>query len=327
MDYVSSSEDEEDEAEESKGRGLFGMFSKLTGNQELTKEDMKDVLADFREKLMQKNVAENIATKLCDSVSASLVGKKIGMLTSVHAEVKKTIEKSLTQILTPKKNIDIFQGIMLAKEQKRPYVVVMVGVNGVGKSTSLSKICYFLLSKGLEVGIAACDTFRSGAIEQLKTHAIALGVKLYDRGYNKDAASVAMDAIAQGKREGKDVIMVDTAGRMQDNEPLMRALAKLITVNNPDLILFVGEALVGNDAVDQLTKFNQCLHDLSDNPSNPRLIDGIVLSKFDTIDDKVGAAISMTYTTGQPIMFVGVGQTYKDLRKMSVKMLIKSLLK
>lgn len=216
---------------------------------------------------------------------------------------------------------------MVAKEQKRPYVVVMIGVNGVGKSTSLSKICYYLKSKGLEVGIAACDTFRSGAIEQLRTHATALEITLYDRGYKSDAASVAMDAIAQGKREGKDVIMIDTAGRMQDNEPLMRALAKLVAVNNPDLILFVGEALVGNDAVDQLTKFNLCLHDLAEDPSNPRLIDGIVLSKFDTIDDKVGAAISMTYTTGKPIMYVGVGQTYKDLRKMSPKMLIKALLK
>jgi len=177
------------------------------------------------------------------------------------------------------------------------------------------------------VSIAACDTFRAGAIEQLQTHATKLGVRLYARGYNKDAASVAREAISQATRAGDDVVLIDTAGRMQHNDPLMRALVKLITVNNPDLILFVGEALVGNDAVDQLTQFNRCLQDLSDNPKNPRLIDGIVLTKFDTIDDKVGAAISMTYCTGQPIMFVGIGQTYGDLRRMNVKMLIKALLK
>jgi len=152
-------------------------------------------------------------------------------------------------------------------------------------------------------------------------------VPLYSRGYDKDAAAVCREAVAQATKNKDDVLLIDTAGRMQHNDPLMRALVKLITVNNPDLILFVGEALVGNDAVDQLTQFNRCLKDLSDNPRAPRLIDGIVLTKFDTIDDKVGAAISMTYCTGQPIMFVGTGQTYTDLKRMNVKMLIKALLK
>lgn len=196
----------------------------------------------------------------------------------------------------------------------------------MGKSTSLAKLAAWLISRGLKVGIAACDTFRAGAIEQLRTHARALNVPVYDKGYNRDAAGVAAEAIARAKHEGRDVVLVDTAGRMQDNEPLMRALAKLVNMCKPDLVVFVGEALVGNDAVDQLSRFNQALADLSDQ-AMPRLIDGIILTKFDTIDDKVGAAISMTYTTGQPILFVGVGQTYKDMRRMNVKMLIKALLK
>jgi signal recognition particle receptor subunit alpha len=121
------------------------------------------------------------------------------------------------------------------------------------------------------------------------------------------------------------VVLIDTAGRMQNNEPLMRALAKLVSLNDPDRILFVGEALVGNEAVDQLSKFNKALVDFS-GKAEPRQIDGIILSKFDTIDDKVGAAISMTYTTGQPIYFVGTGQTYTDLRKLNVKSVVNSLL-
>merc|ERR1712194_573665 len=143
--------------------------------------------------------------------------------------------------------------------------------------------------------IAACDTFRSGAVEQLKTHARCLGVDLFDRGYGKDAADIARQAIHHAGQEGYDVVLVDTAGRMQDNEPLMRALAKLVAINTPDLVLFVGEALVGNDAIDQVTKFNRSLIDMSHDPRNPRGIDGMLLTKYDTVDDKVGAALSMVY--------------------------------
>ena len=239
-----------------------------------------------------------------------------------------------------------------------------------GKSTSLAKTAHYFLSKDLTVGVAACDTFRAGAIEQLRTHTKALGIPLYARGYDRDAASVAQDAISQARRDGLNVVLVDTAGRMQHNEPLMRSLAKLITLNQPDLVLFVGEALTGNDAVDQVSEFNRCLADMSD-AKQPRLIDAIVLTKFDTIDDvrttsphgacrsqadaldcvecgcspallrcalslacvccacsqKVGAAISMAYVTGKPILFVGTGQTYKDLKRMNVKTLIRALLK
>jgi signal recognition particle receptor subunit alpha len=145
------------------------------------------------------------------------------------------------------------------------------------------------------------------------------------KGYGKDAAGVALEAKNLAKELKYDVCLIDTAGRMQDNEPLMRSLSKLIKVNEPDLVLFVGEALVGNDGVDQLRKFNQALADHSD-ASNPHLIDGIVLTKFDTIDDKVGAAISMTYETGQPIVFVGTGQTYTDLKNLNVQAIVNALL-
>jgi signal recognition particle receptor subunit alpha len=194
------------------------------------------------------------------------------------------------------------------------------------RSTSLAKTAHYFLSKSLTVGVGACDTFRAGAIEQLRTHTKALNIPLYARGYDRDAASVAQDAIAQARRDGLNVVLIDTAGRMQHNEPLMRALAKLITLNKPDLVLFVGEALVGNDAVDQVQEFNRCLSDLSDE-KKPRLIDGIILTKFDTIDDRCGAAISMAYVTGQPILFVGTGQTYADLKRMNVKTLVRALMK
>ena len=149
---------------------------------------------------------------------------------------------------------------------------------------------------------------------------------VFDKGYAKDAADVAASALMKAKKDGTDVVLIDTAGRMQDNEPLMRSLAKLMHTAQPDLVLFVGEALVGNDGVDQLRKFNSSLENFTPPGREPRGIDGIVLTKFDTIDDKVGAAISMVYESGQPIVFVGVGQGYQDLRTLNPQVVCNSLL-
>ncbi|KAL8139286.1 hypothetical protein V2J09_005307 [Rumex salicifolius] len=330
--FSSDSESEEDELEsgskvETKKKGWFStMFQSIAGKSNLDKEDLKPALKALKDRLMTKNVAEEIAEKLCESVAASLEGKKLASFTRISSTVQAAMEEALVRILTPKRSIDILRDVHAAKEQGKPYVVVFVGVNGVGKSTNLAKVAYWLLQHDVSVMMAACDTFRSGAVEQLRTHARRLQIPIFEKGYEKDPAVVAKEAIQEASRNGSDVVLVDTAGRMQDNEPLMRALSKLINLNNPDLVLFVGEALVGNDAVDQLSKFNQKLADLSTSPS-PRLIDGILLTKFDTIDDKVGAALSMVYISGAPVMFVGCGQSYTDLKKLNVKSIIKTLLK
>lgn len=320
-------------------RGVFSMFSKFVGAKNLTREDMQTALDKLREHLIAKNVANYIANELCDSVAVKLEGKVLGTFDTIASTVKNALNEALVQILSPKRRIDILRDCLEAKKEGRPYVMAFCGVNGVGKSTNLAKICFWLIENNFNVLIAACDTFRAGAVEQLRTHMRHLNalhppekhngrqmVQLYEKGYGKDAAGIAMEAIRYANDSRVDVVLVDTAGRMQDNEPLMRALTKLIAVNEPDLVLFVGEALVGNEAVDQLTKFNQALADHS-NATNPHLIDGIVLTKFDTIDDKVGAAISMTYITGQPIVFVGTGQTYTDLKALNAKAVVHALMK
>jgi signal recognition particle receptor subunit alpha len=204
---------------------------------------------------------------------------------------------------------------------------VFIGVNGVGKSTSLAKTAYYLKTKGnLRVMMAGCDNFRSGAIEQLQTHASCLDLPLYQKGYKDDPAIIAKEALQEAKSKKYDVVLIDTAGRMQGNEALMRALAKLVHVNKPDTVLFVGEALVGNDSIDQLTKFNQSLIDFAVQDQNPRVIDGIIMTKFDTVDEKVGTALNMVYTTGKPIVFVGVGQKYPHLRKLNVQTVVSALM-
>lgn len=331
--FSSDSEDEEDEQAgndakaDKKSKGWFSsMFQSIAGKANLEKADLEPALKALKDRLMTKNVAEEIAEKLCESVAASLEGKKLASFTRISSTVQSAMEDALVRILTPKRSIDILRDVHAAKEQGKPYVVVFVGVNGVGKSTNLAKVAYWLLQHKVSVMMAACDTFRSGAVEQLRTHARRLQIPIFEKGYEKDPAIVAKEAIQEATRNGSDVVLVDTAGRMQDNEPLMRALSKLINLNSPDLVLFVGEALVGNDAVDQLSKFNQKLADLSTTP-NPRLIDGILLTKFDTIDDKVGAALSMVYISGAPVMFVGCGQSYTDLKKLNVKSIVKTLLK
>ena len=313
-----------------KKEGLFARLTNsikgLTGNKTMLEADLLPVLKDFRDNLVQKNVATEIADKVCESVKTSLLTQKTATFTSVKTTVKDALKTAIQRVLTPKVNIDILKEAQSAKARGVPYTIVFIGVNGVGKSTSLSKVAYYLKTKGgLNVMIAACDNFRAGAVEQLQVHGKCLDIPVFQKGYGDDAAQICKEAVHEAKAKKFDVVLIDTAGRMQDNEPLMKALAKLINVNNPSVILFVGEALVGNDAIDQLTKFNQSLVDFGMS-QNPRTIDGIILTKFDTVDEKVGAALSMVYTTGKPIVFVGVGQKYPHLKKLNVNTVVHILM-
>ncbi|GAA5968848.1 hypothetical protein JCM11641_000755 [Rhodosporidiobolus odoratus] len=367
-----NSEDDEKEESASASSGLLGSFfsrlslsssSSTSASSTLSSTDLAPSLKAMQQHLMSKNVAREIAEQVVTAVGQSLEGKpapKGGWFSSRSGAgrraVREALEEALVRILTPKTSTDLLLDIQRKRSSSSkgatdPYSLAFVGVNGVGKSTNLSKVAFWLLQNRLRVLIAACDTFRSGAVEQLRVHVRNLGkldgemggasggrVELYERGYGKDAAGIAKDAIAYAKQNDFDVVLIDTAGRMQDNEPLMRALAKLIAVNQPDKIIFVGEALVGNEAVDQLTKFNRSLRDFSGSAGakggkiggggggEARGIDGMILTKFDTIDDKVGAALSMTYTTGQPIFFVGTGQTYSDLRTLRVGHIVGALM-
>ncbi|KAG2665020.1 hypothetical protein I3760_16G110500 [Carya illinoinensis] len=259
----------------------------------LEKSDLEPALKALKDRLMTKNVAEEIVEKLFESVAASLEGKKLASFTRISSIVQAAMEEALVRILTPRCSLDILRDVHAAREQRKPYVVVFVGVNGVGKSTNLAKVAYWFLQHEMNAMMAACDTFRSGAIP------------IFEKGCKKDPAIVAKEAIQEATDNGSDV---------------------LIYLKNSDLVLFVGEALVGNEAVDQLSKFNLKLAGLSTS-AWPRLIDGILLTKFDTIDDKVGAALSMVYISGAPVMFVGCVLSCTDLKKLNVKSIVKTLLK
>lgn len=178
-------------------------------------------------------------------------------------------------------------------------------------------MAYYLKENGCKPLLVAGDTFRSGAVEQLKVHAQCLGLPIFSQGYSKDPSSVAKAAIEHATTEGNDVVLIDTAGRMQNNVPLMKAVGKLATENRPDFVILVAEALVGNDGLSQYRMFNQAL--------GRRGIDGLVLTKFDTVSDKVGAALTLTKETGVPIVFCGTGQKYHHLKKLNATDVVRTL--
>jgi signal recognition particle receptor subunit alpha len=231
------------------------------------------------------------------------------------------MEKALTKILTPTSSLDLLREIQHTNATSpRPYVLSIVGVNGVGKSTNLSKIAFFLLQNHHRVLIAAADTFRSGAVEQLRVHVRNLqelskreggSVDLFEKGYGKDAANIAADAVAHAQKNNFNVVLIDTAGRRHNDARLMSSLEKFAKLAVPDKILMVGEALVGTDSVAQARNFNASF-------GAGRTLDGFVISKCDTVGDMVGTLVSMVHATGIPVVFLGTGQHYSDLRTLNV---------
>lgn len=291
LDYDIVSDDEKNiDGKRVKKSGILSSFKNsfksFTEGKVLGEDDLKKILDKFKDDLMAKNVAEEIARGIVESLKVKLLNQKLQVFASATDLVKQTLKETLTKILTPKKTYDILSEANKSRERGEPYVITFIGVNGVGKSTNLAKVAYLFKSQGFSVMFAACDNFRAGAIEQLKTHGRNLDVPVFDRGYKDEPHRIAREAIREAKSKRIDVVLVDTAGRMQNNEPLMRALAKLVTVNQPDLVCFIGEALVGNDGVDQLTNFNSALIKYSTEEREKREIDAVLISKFDTVDEK-----------------------------------------
>ncbi|KAI9163262.1 signal sequence receptor alpha subunit [Paramyrothecium foliicola] len=314
---------------------ISGLFRNVVGGKTLTKEDLDKAMKGMEEHLLQKNVAREAAVRLCQGVEKELVGTKTGSFESINSKIQSAMETSLTKMLTPTSSLDLLREIdsisappATSLRKARPYVMSIVGVNGVGKSTNLSKICFFLLQNKYKVLIAAGDTFRSGAVEQLAVHVRNLKeltareggrVELYQKGYGKDAATVAKDAVAHAASEGFDVVLIDTAGRRHNDQRLMSSLEKFAKFAQPDKILMVGEALVGTDSVAQARNFNAAF-------GSVRTLDGFIISKCDTVGDMVGTLVSLVHATNVPVLFVGVGQHYSDLRNFSVKWAVEKLL-
>jgi signal recognition particle receptor subunit alpha len=298
---------------------LSGLFRNVVGGKTLSKQDLQQPMQQMRTALLEKNVAAEAADRLCTSVETDLLNQKTASFTSIDKTIRESMSKALTRILTPTSSLDLLRSIntTISGRNPRPYVISIVGVNGVGKSTNLSKIAYFLLQNNFRVLIVAADTFRSGAVEQLRVHVRNLTelsrrenvghVELYEQGYGKDAADVAKKAVtyatnSSGKAAGMlfDVVLIDTAGRRHNDQRLMSSLTKFGQLANPDKIFMVGEALVGTDSVSQARHFAEQFVDSKGVRRNGGVgMDGFIISKCDTVGDMVGTLVSMVHATGK----------------------------
>ncbi len=262
---------------------------------------LEDLLEELEWMLLESDISSEAVTSVLAALRKSLLGARLRRGAELSKVLEAALKRALRNLLSAGYwDFDASVQSFLDKGDA-PVVVMLVGVNGTGKTTTAAKIAHRLQSNGLSVIAAAGDTFRAGAIQQLESHCENLGIRCVSSQRGGDAAAIARDAIESAKAKNIDVVLVDTAGRMQNKTNLMKELEKVRRVANPHLVLFVGDALAGNDAVDQARMFQEMMR-----------FDGAVLSKMDT-DAKGGAGLSIAFATGRPIVFAGTGQGYDDL--------------
>ncbi|GMH46379.1 hypothetical protein TrRE_jg8314 [Triparma retinervis] len=297
------------------GSAFKGALESAMNNKTLTNDDLEPALEKISSTLVKNNVNPEVAEKIMETVKGKLEGAKGGWNTETI--VRDAVEEALERILQGSGSVDILSEALSCA--KRPYKIAFCGINGVGKTTTIAKVAWWMKRNGLKVRLAACDTFRSGAVEQLKVHGKAVGVEVTDKGYSKDPTGVALEGERKCKEEKEDVLLIDTAGRMQSNAPLLNALVKLVRECKPDRVIFVGEALAGNDGLDQMMVFDKALQ------TGGKGVDAVILTKYDTVSGKVGAVLNMSYEGGRDVVMVGTGQKYHMLKKVSTGTVVKAL--
>jgi fused signal recognition particle receptor len=268
------------------------------------------ILDDLEIVLLQSDVALKVVERLRRDLRKELAGRKLRLGVEAEEAIRTCLERS-TRAMLDRPTIDIVSAIR--GRTTKPYTILFVGVNGTGKTTTVAKLAGWLRAQGFSSVIAAGDTFRAGAIEQLLVHGERLGIRVVRQQEGSDPAAVAYDAVQHARAKSVDVVLVDTAGRQHTNENLIEEAKKIRRVVEPALTLFVGDALSGNDVLEQAKLFDQAVG-----------VDGLVLTKLDA-DTKGGAALSATYVTKKPILFVGVGQGYADFRPFDPDWLVRRL--
>lgn len=303
-----SSDEDSEEDEEDEPSGMFSFITAKT----ISEKHLEDILWELEMGLLEGDVAMEVASAVVDSVKDDLVGRKIKRSNDITEYTYNALRNAVAEIIDiPGKSMT--EMIEAKKAQGEPLVVMFVGINGTGKTTTIGKLANYYLKKGYTPVIAAADTFRAGAIEQVNYHADNVGVKLIKHQKGSDPAAVAFDAVEHAKAQGKELVLIDTAGRMQTNTNLMDEMKKIKRVAKPDLVVFVGDALTGNDATQQASKFNEAID-----------IDGVILTKADA-DSKGGASLSIGYVIKKPILFLGMGQGYDDIREYDADWMLNQL--
>jgi fused signal recognition particle receptor len=280
--------------------GLNNLVNKVVIT-ELKADQLRPILSEFRMNLIENDVAVPVAEHVCEEMEKRLEGLQVKRLEDKKKLVRENLQKVLLEILNTGNHIDLWTAVEKKRKSREPFVIAFVGINGTGKTTTIAKVARMFMKKGYSVVLSCSDTYRAGSIEQLEEHGKRLGVKMIRHTYGADPAAVAYDAVSHAKAHGIDVVLIDTAGRIQTDRNLMNELAKVKRVIAPDLTILTVDALTGNDAVMQAEEFHKTVG-----------IDATVLTKVDA-DVKGGSALSVTYVTKKPIIFIGTGQTYEDL--------------
>jgi len=285
---------------EEKKEGFFARLKSKISKVKITEEEFSAYSEDLRMLLLENNVAFEVSEKIITALKEMIVGKEL-LKKEIEQYIRDCLRDIIEEILIEPFDITAKIAGKTAEKPGEPFVILFVGINGTGKTTTIAKIADFLKNKNISCVIAAADTFRAASIEQIKQHGEKLGIKVISQQYGADPAAVGFDAISYAKRNHINVVLIDTAGRMHTAKNLMKEVEKIAHVCRPDLKLFIGESITGNDAVEQAKTFNETIG-----------IDGIILAKAD-VDEKGGTALSVGFVTKKPILFLGTGQEYKSL--------------
>lgn len=283
-------------------KNAFREFLNKLTTKRLSDREVAKLVEDLMYTLIQADVGYEVAEHICNQLRKELEKCVLRRFKDDPLEVSKSVLKSLiNESFENADRVDLVE--LLNRSTIRPFKMLFLGVNGVGKTTTIAKLAYLLKNNGFKVLLSCADTFRAGAIEQLKTHATRVGVPIITHAYGADPTAVAYDAVEYAKMKGYDIVMIDTAGRQHTNVPLIEEMKKLVRVIKPDMRVLVIDALTGNDAIIQAKEFDANVG-----------VDGVIFTKVDA-DVRGGTLLSVAHVLKKPILYVGVGQRYEDLKR------------
>jgi fused signal recognition particle receptor len=284
-------------------------------HKELTEKDLTKVLSELEIALLQNDIAQEVIDVIVTKLKTELIGTKLEKEQNAANIVQIKFRNAIVEMFSRSGEVDLIKKIIEKKDKRGgPFIVVFLGINGTGKTTTVAKVAHFLRKHNISVVLAAGDTHRAGAIEQISLHAEKLSLKVITQRYGADPSAVGRDAIEYAKKHHIDVVLVDTAGRMQTAKNLMDEINKIVRVVKPDIKLFVGDSLAGNDTINQAREFFEYTN-----------FDGAILTKIDA-DAKGGSAISIVHITSRPIVYLGIGQGYEDIIPFDASRFIDSIL-
>ena len=292
-------------------KNVVSNLSKIAVEKQISEKELDIVIENLKIDLLESEIPFNLVEKISENIKKHMIDRKFSRSDEFKEIIKNEFTKSIVEIFDKVEDVDLINLIKTNKDN--PFKILIVGINGSGKTTTVAKIGYLLKENNISSVIVAGDTFRSGAIEQIKEHADRLNLKLISQEYGSDPAAVARDGVEYSKTHNIDAVIIDTSGRVQTDNNLMQEVLKINNVINPDFTIFIGDSLAGNDLVSQeqeffkFTKFN-----------------GSILTKVDA-DVKGGAILSILSESSKPIIYIGTGQEYKDLEKFNEERFLSGL--